>query len=309
MLLSFAIVKRNTLIVLLGPTGVGKTDLSIWLSKTYNCPIISSDSRQIFSELKIGVAAPSAEQLLQVPHYFIGTKHITEPYSAGQYELDVLDLLDKLFSKNSMQLLVGGSMLYIDAVCNGLDNIPPVKPEVREKVHKLYEEFGLEAVRQKLKELDPAHYEKVDLQNKQRVIHALEVCLTVGKPYSKLLSKQKKKRPFDIIKIGLNLPRPELYERINKRVDIMMDEGLLEEVTGLYPYKNLNSLNTVGYKEIFDYLDKKTDLETAVALIKQNSRRYAKRQLTWFNADAEIRWFAPNEQDEIISTINRQLAQ
>ncbi|MDR3705977.1 MAG: tRNA (adenosine(37)-N6)-dimethylallyltransferase MiaA [Paludibacteraceae bacterium] len=299
-------MKRNRLIVLLGPTGVGKTELSLQLAETFNSSIISSDSRQFFKELKIGTAAPTREQLDRVKHYFIGVKSITDYYSAGQYEVDVLQLLNELFAENSTQFLVGGSMLYIDAVCNGLDELPPVSTEIRNKVLAIWNESGINGIGQKLQELDPACYKTIDINNKQRVIHAIEVSLSTGKPYSELLKHEKKERPFDIIKIGLNLPREELYQRINQRVDIMIENGLIQEVESLYPYKHLNALNTVGYKELFQYMDGKYSLDFAINMIKQNSRRYAKRQLTWFNADKEIQWFNPKQPVEISATLEKR---
>ncbi len=289
--------------MLLGPTGVGKTDLSLQLAETFNCSIISCDSRQLYKEMKIGTASPTEEQLQRVKHYFIGTKSITENYSAGQFELDVLELLPQLFAENPVQLMIGGSTLYINAVCNGLDNIPPVREEIREKVLTLYDEQGLDGLQKKLLEVDPAHYKVVDLNNKQRVAHAVEVSLSLGKPYSSMLQHKKKERPFEIIKIGLNLPREILYDRINRRVDQMVTEGLVEEASRLYASRSLNALNTVGYKEIFNHLDGNSDLPTAIEMIKQNSRRYAKRQLTWFNADKSILWFQPTEGEKIIQTI------
>ncbi len=300
-------MKKTTLIVLLGPTGVGKTDLSSQLAQTFNCPIISCDSRQLYKELKIGTASPTDDQLQKIKHYFIGTKSITEKYSAGQFELDVLELLPQLFEKNPVQLMVGGSTLYINAVCNGLDDIPPVSEDIRSKVLKIYEDYGLEGLQKTLQKLDPTHYKTVDLNNKQRVAHAIEVSLSIGKPYSSMLQHKKRERPFEIIKIGLNLPREILYDRINQRVDLMIQNGLVEEATNLYPYRSLNALNTVGYKEIFNYLEGKSDLSTAIELIKQNSRRYAKRQLTWFNADKSILWFQPFDGEEIIQTIRMHI--
>lgn len=301
-------MNSKTLIVVVGPTGVGKTELSIQLAQYFDCPIISADSRQIYKELKIGTAPPDAAQLQKVPHYFIGAKSIVEPYSAGQYELDVIDLLDELFKQHSVVLLVGGSMMYIDAVCNGLDNIPTVSAQVRKEVIDLYEKGGLEAVQQKLKQLDPQHYQKVDLKNKQRVMHAVEVSLMLGSPYSQLLKTATKKRTFYSLKIGVNLPRELLYNRINLRVDAMIENGLIEEAKALHPFKHYNSLNTVGYKELFNYFDEKCSLEFAIQMIKQNSRRYAKRQLTWFNADKEIEWFNPNQFEELIDYIKKEIS-
>jgi len=299
-------VKRNRLIVLLGPTGVGKTELSLQLAETFNSSIISSDSRQIFKELKIGTAAPTQEQLDRVKHYFIGTKSITDYYSAGQYEVDVLQVLNELFTENSTQFLVGGSMLYIDAVCEGLDDLPTISTEVRTQVLSIWNESGIDGLRRKLQKLDPAYYQTIDINNKQRVMHAIEISLSTEKPYSELLKHEKKERPFDIIKIGLNLPREELYQRINQRVDIMIQDGLIQEAEALYPHKHLNALNTVGYKELFQYMDGNHSLDFAINMIKQNSRRYAKRQLTWFNADKEIQWFNPKQYVEISATLEKR---
>ena len=299
-------MKRNRLIVLLGPTGVGKTELSLQLAETFNSSIISSDSRQIFKELKIGTAAPTQEQLDRVKHYFIGTKSITDYYSAGQYEVDVLQVLNELFTENSTQFLVGGSMLYIDAVCEGLDDLPTISTEVRTQVLSIWNESGIDGLRRKLQKLDPAYYQTIDINNKQRVMHAIEISLSTEKPYSELLKHEKKERPFDIIKIGLNLPREELYQRINQRVDIMIQDGLIQEAEALYPHKHLNALNTVGYKELFQYMDGNHSLDFAINMIKQNSRRYAKRQLTWFNADKEIQWFNPKQYVEISATLEKR---
>lgn len=301
-------MNANSLIVLVGPTGVGKTELSLQLAESLNCSIVSSDSRQVFKELKIGTAAPDETQLSRVKHYCVGTKSITDYYSAGKFELDVLDLLDTLFLENPVQMMVGGSMLYIDAVCRGLDNVPSIPDEIRTQVADLYQTQGLPGLQKRLLELDPVQYNKMDVNNKQRVMHAIELVLTSGKSCEELMnSDQKRKRNFNIIKIGLNLPRELLYERINKRVDVMMEQGLLEEVQSLQQYKSLNSLNTVGYKELFAYMDGQWDFDFAVNMIKQNSRRYAKRQLTWFNGDKEIAWFEPSQFTEISAYIKTKL--
>lgn len=285
----------NTLLVILGPTGVGKTELSLQMAEFFGCPILSSDSRQIFKEMKIGTAMPTPRQLARVKHYFIATHSIFDTYSAGQYEADALQLMETLFRQHDTLMLVGGSMLYIDAVCKGLDDIPNVPADIREKVKTEYEQNGLEWLQQNLQRLDPVHYAKVDTQNHKRMLHALEVCISAGKPYSSFCTGKTKERPFKIVKIGLNRPRPELYERINKRVDEMMQEGLLAEAQELYPYRHLNPLNTVGYKELFNYMDGTWSLDFAVNMVKQDSRHYAKRQLTWFNADKSIQWFHPDE--------------
>ena len=285
----------NTWLVILGPTGVGKTELSLQMAEFFGCPILSSDSRQIFKEMKIGTAMPTPRQLARVKHYFIATHSIFDTYSAGQYEADALQLMETLFRQHDTLMLVGGSMLYIDAVCKGLDDIPNVPADIREKVKTEYEQNGLEWLQQNLQRLDPVHYAKVDTQNHKRMLHALEVCISAGKPYSSFCTGKVKERPFRIVKIGLNRPRPELYERINKRVDEMMQEGLLAEAQELYPYRHLNPLNTVGYKELFNYMGGTWSLDFAVSMIKQDSRHYAKRQLTWFNADKSIHWFHPDE--------------
>lgn len=278
------------LIVLLGPTGVGKTALSIELAQRYGCPIISSDSRQIYKGIEIGTAAPTAKEQALVKHYFIGTKELTEEYSAGQYEIDALNLINELFKTHDTLLLTGGSMMYIDAVCNGIDDIPTVSKEAREEAQKIYEKEGLDGLTAKLKELDPVWYEKVDLKNHRRVMHAVEVCIFTGKPYSSFLTFKKKERDFKIEKIGLERPREELYDRINKRVDMMIEDGLEEEARRVYHLRHLNSLNTVGFKEMFAHFSGEITRERAIELIKQNSRHYAKRQMTWFKRDTEIKW-------------------
>jgi tRNA dimethylallyltransferase len=299
--------KKPVLIVILGPTGVGKTSISLKLAELLDCPIISSDSRQFYNELKIGTAAPTEEELERVKHYFIGSHSIHDEYNAGQYEQDVMQLTAKIFTQGNAALLVGGSMMYIDAVCNGMDDIPSVPVEVRDGWLKVFEENGLEYIQRQLQELDPSHYQQVDLKNPKRILHALEICSVTGKPYSALRTGLKKERPFQIIKIGLNRPRAELYERINLRVDVMMADGLLEEAKQYFEYRHLNTLNTVGYKEIYEYMLGNWTLEHAVEMIKQDSRRYAKRQLTWFNRDSEIHWFHPDDEDQIIDFVNKKL--
>jgi len=298
---------RPTLLVILGPTGVGKTNISLRLAEYLGCPIVSSDSRQFYRELKIGTAAPDKEQLTRVKHYFIGTHSILDEYNAGQYEQDAIQLLDELFLKHKIVMLVGGSMMYIDAVCNGMDNIPSVDADSRAFWQRQYADNGLEFIQNELKRLDPIHFDVVDIQNPKRIIHALEICSMTGEPYSNLRTGQRKLRNFNILKIGLNRPRPELYERINERVDEMITEGLIQEAEKFYQYKNLNTLNTVGYKELYEYMDGKWTLDFAVNMIKQDSRRYAKRQMTWFNRDKEIMWFHPDELESKIELIVQNL--
>ncbi len=297
----------NTLIVLLGPTGVGKTELSLRVASHVGSPIISADSRQLYKELVIGTAAPTAEQLARVKHYFVGTLSLTDYYNASQFEEEVLLCLENLFHSISNVVMTGGSMMYIDAVCNGIDELPTVSQEIRTNLMKRYEVEGLDPIREDLKQLDPQHYNEVDLNNYKRVIHALEICLMTGKPYSELRTNTKKTRPFRIIKIGLTRDREELCDRINARVDQMMRDGLLEEARHVYPYKHLNSLNTVGYKEMFNYLDGEWPLDFAIEKIKRNSRVYARKQMTWFKRDKEINWFHPDNIQGILTFLDEQL--
>lgn len=294
----------NTLIVVTGPTAVGKTALTIEIAKHYGIPIINADSRQIYQELKIGTASPTAEQMQQVKHYFVGTKSITDYYNASMYEQEVVQLLEKLFVDSPVQLLSGGSMMYIDAVCNGIDDIPTVRDDIRNEMKRRYQEEGLEALCEDLRRLDPEHYEVVDRQNHRRVIHALEICYQTGKTYTSFRTQQRKARPFRIVKIGLNRDRQELYDRINQRVDTMMSEGLLDEVRSVSAYRSTNALNTVGYKELFDYIDGRWPLEEAVERIKGNTRRYARKQLTWYKRDEQVTWFHPDQQDKILKFIS-----
>ena len=294
----------NTLIVLIGPTGVGKTELSLSIAEHFRTSIVSADSRQLYADLKIGTAAPTPEQLKRVPHYFVGTLKLTDYYSAAQYETDVLNKLEELFRNHEVVVLTGGSMMYIDAVCKGIDDIPTVDSETRELMLRRYEEEGLEKLCAELKLIDPEYYKIVDLKNPKRVIHALEICYMTGKTYTSFRTRTHKERPFRIIKIGLTRDREELYARINHRVDIMMEEGLEKEARQVYPNKHLNSLNTVGYKEMFKYLDGEWTLDFAIEKIKQNSRIYSRKQMTWFKRDADITWFHPDRQEEIMQHIN-----
>lgn len=297
----------KTLVVITGPTAVGKTELCIGLAKHYGIPIINADSRQIYRELRIGTARPTDEQLKEVRHYFVGSISIDDYYNASMYEQDVLQVLEQEFRHAPIQLLTGGSMMYIDAVCNGIDDIPTVDDETRETMKRRLANEGLEALVEELKQLDPEYYEIVDKQNPRRVVHGLEICLMTGKTYTSFRKRDKKQRPFRIVKIGLNRNREELYNRINQRVDQMMIDGLLDEARRLYPMRQMNALNTVGYKEMFAYIDGTWTLEEAVERIKGNTRRYARKQLTWYKKDEQIRWFHPDEIEQIYSYISQGL--
>lgn len=278
------------LIVILGPTAVGKTEYSLQMAEKFQTEIISCDSRQMFREMKIGTAAPSSEQLKRIPHHFIGNLSIHDYYSCGKFEIDALKKCDELFQRHDTIIMTGGSMLYIDALCNGIDDIPDIDKDLRDTLWKRFEAEGIDSLRNELKILDPEYANKVDPKNGKRIVHALEICLQSGKPYSQIRKNSKKERPFEIEKIGISRPREKLNMRINQRVDQMMETGLLEEVKSLYPYKGLNALNTVGYKELFDYMDNICTLPEAVEKIKTNTRRYAKKQMTWFNRDEDINW-------------------
>jgi len=295
----------KTLIVITGPTAVGKTAVSLDIARHYGIPVINADSRQIFKELKIGTARPTEEEQRQVKHFFVGTLGIGDYYSASLSEQQVLALLDQEFLTRDYALLSGGSMMYIDAVCNGIDDIPTIDVQTRETMKKRLKEEGLEVLCEELKRLDPEYYDIVDRQNPRRVVHALEICVMTGQTYTSFRKRSRKERPFRIIKIGLTRPREELYQRINARVDKMMSDGLLDEVKALYPKKELNALSTVGYKELFDYLDGRWPLEEAVERMKGNTRRYARKQLTWFKKDEQIRWFHPNDEKEIMNYISK----
>ena len=295
----------KTLIVITGPTAVGKTAISLDIAKHFGIPVINADSRQIFKELKIGTARPTEAEMREVKHYFVGTLGIGDYYSASLYEQQVLELLEKEFQSHDYALLSGGSMMYIDAVCDGIDDIPTIDDQTRETMKRRLKEEGLEALVEELKRLDPDYYEIVDRQNYRRVVHALEICTMTGKTYTSFRRKETSQRPFKIIKIGLNREREELYNRINARVDQMMADGLLEEARSMYPMRSMNALNTVGYKELFDYFDGRWPLEEAVERIKGNTRRYARKQLTWFKKDEHIRWFHPDDKQAIMNYISK----
>lgn len=297
-------MSSKNLIVIVGPTAVGKTAMSIAIAKEFDCPVVSADSRQFFKEMNIGTAKPTETEIEGVTHYFINSHSINDEFNVGKYETEAIALLEKLFQTHEKVILVGGSGLYIDAVCKGFDELPEADEEIRNKINLLLKTDGIEGLQKLLKELDINYYNKVDLQNPQRLSRALEVCLTTGKPYSELRKGKIKKRDFNIIKVGINTSREILYDRINKRVDEMMKNGLLNEVKSLQDFKHLNALQTVGYKELFDHLENNLDLNSAIELIKQNSRRFAKRQLTWFHRDEEIKWFEPNQAKEILVYIN-----
>ena len=298
----------KTLVVVLGPTGVGKTELCLNIAKHLKSPIINADSRQIFAEIPIGTAAPTQEQQREVLHYFVGNHNVTDYYSAAMFEEDAMSIIDELFKeKHNSVLMSGGSMMYIDAVCKGIDDIPTIDESTREKLKIEFERDGLDKLVDKLKVLDPEHWLIVDKKNPRRVIHALEICMMTGKTYTSFRRNTNKKRPFNILKIGLNRDREELYERINKRVLNMIDEGLINEVLQLYNFRNLNALNTVGYKEVFDYLDGLLTLDEATRQIQSNSRRYMRKQLTWFKRDESIKWFNPNNVEEILKYIDKNV--
>jgi len=295
----------KTLIVITGPTAVGKTELCLDIAKELGIPIINADSRQIYRELKIGTAAPTEAQLRQVRHYFVGTLSLSDYYSASMYEEQVMQLLPQLFQTSDYALLTGGSMMYIDAVCNGIDDIPTVDDDTRNTLKQRLASEGLEALCEELHRLDPEHWEIVDRKNPRRVVHALEICLMTGRTYTSYRTNARKERPFRIIKIGLNRDRDIIYQRINQRVDGMMQAGLLSEARSLYPLRHLNALNTVGYKEMFTHLDGTWTLDEAVERLKGNTRRYARKQLTWFKRDPQMLWFSPDDKQSILHQITQ----
>ena len=298
---------QDTLVVLLGPTGVGKTELSLRLAETFHVPIVNADSRQIFREIPIGTAAPTAEQQARVRHYFVGTHSLADYYSASLYEQDALQIISQQLSTSHVALLSGGSMMYIDAVCNGIDDIPTIRDDIRLTMKQRLSREGLPALVEELRRLDPEHYEIVDRQNPRRVVHALEICHQTGRTYTSFRTNTRKQRPFSILKIGLNRDRAELYDRINQRVDQMMQDGLIEEARSVFPLRYLNALNTVGYKELFPHFDGVWPLAEAVERIKGNTRRYMRKQLTWFKRDDSIHWFHPDQFDLILQLINSSL--
>lgn len=301
-------MKQKTLVVVLGPTGVGKTELCLRIAEHLNVPIINADSRQIFAELPIGTAAPTQEQQRRVFHYFVGNHHLDDYYSASIYESEVLQLLSSLFSNgHDIALLTGGSMMYIDAVCNGIDDIPTINDDIRETMKQRLANEGLEALVEELKRLDPEHWSIVDRNNPRRVVHALEICKQTGRTYSSFRTNTAKERPFNILKIGLDRPREELYNRINNRVVQMIEEGLEEEARSVLPMRSYNSLNTVGYKELFAYFDGDITRDEAIRQIQSNTRRYMRKQLTWFRKDKTIKWFSPENIEEIIKYIDNTI--
>ncbi|MEZ4883399.1 MAG: tRNA (adenosine(37)-N6)-dimethylallyltransferase MiaA [Chitinophagales bacterium] len=298
---------QKHLLVVAGPTAVGKTCLSIKLAQRLDTSILSCDSRQFFKEMNVGTAKPCMRELSAVPHLFINHLSITDNYTVGDYEKDALKVLQDLFEQKKVVLMTGGSGLYVKAVCNGLDNFPAIAKEIRADIIAKFEQNGLSFLQELLKRLDPQYYAEVDLNNPQRLIRALEICVGTGKSYSSFRTSPRANRPFNIIKVGLRLDRCELYERINQRVDAMMKDGLLEEAKKLYPFRHLNALQTVGYKELFEYFDGLHDLEKAVELIKRNTRRYAKRQMTWFCKDPNISWFHPLDVGNILTFVSERI--
>ncbi|MBR3883308.1 MAG: tRNA (adenosine(37)-N6)-dimethylallyltransferase MiaA [Bacteroidaceae bacterium] len=297
----------NNLVVLIGPTAVGKTEVSLEIAEHLGCPIISSDSRQMYRGMEIGTAMPTKEELARCKHYFVGQLEPGDYYSAARYEQEVLALLEEQFPLHPTMLLSGGSMLYIDAVCKGIDDIPTVDDDTRELIKKRYAEEGLEKLSEELRIIDPEYYREADIKNPKRVMHALEICYMTGKTYTSFRTRKEKQRPFNIIKIGLQRNREELYERINRRVDIMIEQGLINEVKKFYHLREHNSLNTVGYKEIFKVLDGEWELPFAIEKIKQNTRIYSRKQVTWYRRDEEIAWFHPNDKEEILSYIDKSI--
>ena len=296
---------KKTLIVLIGPTGIGKTELSLKIAETYGADIISSDSRQIYRDLPVGTAAATADQLKRVKHHFVGILGLDQYFSAARFEEEVISFLDSYFKTSDVALMTGGSMMYIDAVCKGIDDIPTVTDEIREKVVVMYQENGLEHLQDMLSKLDPEYYAIVDRMNPKRVMHALEICIQTGRTYTSFRKNEKKERDFRIIKVGLTRDRQMLYERINKRVDMMVEDGLIDEARRVIDFRTNNSLNTVGYKEIFKYIDGEWTLDFALEKIKQNTRIYSRKQVTWFKRDEEIKWFDADDEEALIKYLEQ----
>lgn len=294
----------KTLFVIVGPTGVGKTSLCLKVAEHLNTVIINADSRQVFKEIPVGTAAPTKDERKSIRHFFVGNLHINEYYNASKYEQDVLKLLNILFKYKDNVIMSGGSMMYVDAVCKGIDDIPSVNDNIRKALQERFDKEGLSGISKELALLDPDYYAIVDKNNHKRIIHALEICLSTGKPYSSFRKNTTKERPFRIIKIGLNMDRQRLYERIDLRVEQMIHDGLIQEALNVYEYKDLNALNTVGYKETFEYLDGLCTLDNAIFRIKSNTHKYCRKQLTWFRRDPNIHWFSPDNIEEIINYIN-----
>ena len=298
----------NILVVVAGPTGIGKTKTTAKLAKHFRSEVVSFDSRQVYKEMKIGTAFPAAEDQLRVPHHMLAIKSIHDYYNASIFENQVIELFDRLFQKHELIFFTGGTGFYLDATIKGIDDLPTIDPELRNSLRKKYESQGIESIRLQLKKLDPVYYQNADLKNPNRILKALEISIMTGKPYSTFLSAPKKQRNFDPLLIGLDMDRQELYNRINNRVEKMMEEGLMEEAKALFPYKNKNALNTVGYKELFRHFDGEITLDEAIDLIKRNTRKYARRQLTWFRKYKQIKWFHPEEMNEIIDFVNSRIA-
>lgn len=296
----------KTVVVVAGPTGIGKTRTGLALAKAYSSVIISADSRQIYREIPIGTAAPTPEEQAEIPHFLVGTRSVFDYYNAFEFEQDALRCVQEAFLDKDVVFMVGGSMMYLDAFCNGIDELPTVDPQLRKDLMARFSEEGLASLRMQLKQLDPEFYKQVDLKNAKRVIHALEICLMTGRPYSSLRTQPKKKRPFQIIRVGLHMDRALLYERIDLRVEQMLAKGLEEEARSLWPHRDLNALNTVGYKELFAYFEGEYGLDRALELIQRNSRRYARKQLSWFRRDASIQWFHPSDLSALLTYIEAE---
>jgi len=297
----------STLVVIAGPTGVGKTRVSLETARHFGTEILSADSRQMYREMRIGTAVPSMEELALVRHHFIGNLSISDYYNASRYEEEAIALLNRLFRRSPVVVLTGGSMLYVDAVCNGIDDLPTVDPLIRDQLLRQYHREGIGSLRELVRQLDPEYYRTVDPDNPKRLLHALEICMMTGKPYSSFLKREKKQRSFRILKCGLNMDRKSLYEQINRRVDEMVAAGLEEEARGLLPFRSLNALNTVGYREWFSFFDGACTREETIAQIKSNTRRYARKQLTWFRRDQAITWFHPDETEKLITFIENEI--